>query len=132
MRGAKNPNALTDSHPCPKGRPRAIKDVGRNKNKRAVPWPISRSFLPLPCKLSPPCMWTRQQWGHSFCAGFWTLLAFMPVLELIQLTLFDTKDYSLHGYLRQELVYSSAPCFLRRLISTDRPAMCRLQTFRDN
>jgi len=56
----------------------------------------------------------------------------MPVLELIQLTLFNTNDYSLHGYLRQELVYSSAPCFLRRLISTGRPAMCRLQMFGDN
>jgi hypothetical protein len=37
MRGAKNPNALTDSHPCPKGRPSAIKDVGsvvKKKKKR--------------------------------------------------------------------------------------------------
>ena len=37
MRGAKNPNALTDSHPCPKGRPRAIKDVGRKQKQTSSP-----------------------------------------------------------------------------------------------
>ena len=85
MRGAKNPKALTDSNPCPKGPTRRNKRCGKKQKQTSVPWPISRSFLPLPCKLSPSCMWSRQQWPLSFCAGFWTLL-FRSVPALVDLT----------------------------------------------
>ena len=105
MRGAKNPNALTDSNPCPKGPTRRNKRCGKKQKQTSAPWPISRSFLPLPCKLSPSCMWARQRQQWRLSLGFGLCFSFPLSARPRRPDLFKIRDDTLVGFLRQELVY---------------------------